>query len=226
MIRYSYIYQRYDGLIDMLIDDFYDAANDEFAFQFLVKNAANFDGAFATMETVSNQGYTSPNINVANENLGLLSAPGGSAQFNRYTRFAFNPTDDYGLNENHVLFFRIEPESQTGGPLGESPVFMVPPTSFYRTSTPSFVLSGTIPAGHTSFDTALELRLPRQVASINIEHLGGSDVFFTFENGAAGWQLQTGDSFTNNKINSGRLFLWGVGGQFQALLTFRDDSRI
>lgn len=158
-----------------------------------VKNAANWDGSFSTMETVPAKGKASTSA-------GVDPTPNGM-MLDKYTRFRFSPSD-YSIADDDVLFFRIAPVYDSGADPDGRIVIVLTPEQMTENHT-ALVLQGAVPIAADS-DSATEFIMPAQTTSLVVRNIDSTeDVWLSFGTGDAEIPLSTGETFRDNKYGSG-----------------------
>ena len=156
-----------------------------------IQTASNWDGVFATIETVPLWGLAKPSV----------GADATAQILEPYIRWRFAPSD-YTLEDDDVLYFTIAPviEGVTGDP---SPIYiLMTPEQLSENHTP-LILAGLVPVAASS-DEALEFTLPSQSTSVVVENLDPANtVFLSFGTGDAEIPLLPGAIFRDNKFGSG-----------------------
>jgi len=174
---------------------------------YAVKNAANWDGAFAAMETVSfvsgarSDKYQSSNAMMANQVY--------ANQLQNRTRFLFDPAD-YSLDDKDVLFFQTSPVFG-GVEVHTKPIEIVMSTQQYRDQRTPLLLTGTAPAG-ASQDDALTFELPRKAIDFSIRNVSaGDNVFVSFGTGSSEISVGSNEKFSDNRPGFERFSVRGDG---------------
>lgn len=158
-----------------------------------VQNASSFNGTFTAMETVPKQGLVSdsaePGDSVGSEHSSLRN----------YTQFRFNP-DDYGLNDDHVTFYKVAPVVNGSTQAAGGVVIVLSSEHLYETH-PALVLKDTVPIA-SDVSGAVEINMPVQTHSTVVKNISdpAENVYLSFGSGSSEWELGQGESFSDNKV--------------------------
>lgn len=172
-----------------------------------VQNASNWDQTFDEMQEVSRtKGFVSDGVRKYQDAHRL-----DASQLKHRTRFLFDPSD-YDENDGDVSFFRIH-TNISNTEVREGPIEIVMTSDqFSDVGDDALILTGTVPAA-ASFSDGYHLRLPVRASKFEIRNKGDNDLFVAFDSGASEFQLEPGQSFSDNRSNIVGFTLRGDGGE-------------
>jgi hypothetical protein len=172
------------------------------------KNAANWDGTFTDMETISFvKGKRSTRFRPSEM---LVANQVSANQLRGRTRFLFDPAD-YALVDEDVLFYKLSTVVD-GVEIEDGPIQILLTSQQLIQPRAVLLLNGNTPQG-ASYDDRLEIQLPRYIVDMTIKNTGTTnDLKVSFGAGSAELTVSPSSSFGDNRLNVSQLDMRAVGG--------------